>query len=155
MNCTGCSAPIQAGSAINGIYSCKYCGTSIKIAIDKNMSRGNQVEGINGWLAANIKRFPSGKRHLIGKKLASLPQDKVNFLRTLNLLNPVVVTIISFYVGGIFGADRFMVGDKKLGALKLLTFGGFGMWYMFDIFIIGHRAKAINYNRLMQYLGDE
>ena len=42
--------------------------------------------------------------------------------------------LLSFYLG-IVGADRFYRGQPVLGMAKLLTFGGFGFWYMADLVI--------------------
>jgi TM2 domain-containing membrane protein YozV len=38
---------------------------------------------------------------------------------------------------GWLGADRFYLGQIGLGVLKLLTCGGFGIWYLIDYLIIG------------------
>lgn len=46
----------------------------------------------------------------------------------------LVGTIISWFVG-FFGADRIYKGDVGLGILKLLTFGGFGVWWIIDALI--------------------
>lgn len=43
---------------------------------------------------------------------------------------------------GIYGVDRFFIGNKKLGVLKLLTLGGFGIWWLIDIFLFA--TKRIN-----------
>lgn len=43
----------------------------------------------------------------------------------------LVGTVISWTVG-ILGADRFYKGEIGLGVLKLLTLGGFGIWYLVD-----------------------
>lgn len=43
---------------------------------------------------------------------------------------------------GIFGADRFYVGRTGLGILKLLTFGGYFVWWVVDvIFLLQGRMK--------------
>lgn len=34
---------------------------------------------------------------------------------------------------GIFGIDRFHLGKHNTGALKLLTAGGFGIWWLIDL----------------------
>ncbi|MDR2584354.1 MAG: NINE protein [Fibromonadaceae bacterium] len=46
---------------------------------------------------------------------------------------------VLFYLSmiiGYFGADRFYVGKIGTGILKLITIGGFGIWWIIDIIII-------------------
>ena len=45
------------------------------------------------------------------------------------------VFLISLFLG-VFGIDRFYVGQKGLGVFKLLTFGGIGIWWLIDLLII-------------------
>lgn len=40
--------------------------------------------------------------------------------------------ILSILLGE-FGIDRFYLGYIGTGILKLLTFGGFGIWYLIDV----------------------
>ena len=42
---------------------------------------------------------------------------------------------ISLFLGGL-GVDRFLVGDKRAGILKLLTGGGLFIWWLIDLFTI-------------------
>ncbi len=50
----------------------------------------------------------------------------------------LIGTIISWTVG-IIGADRMYKGEVGLGILKLITFGGFGIWYLIDALIWTYR----------------
>ena len=45
------------------------------------------------------------------------------------------MTLLLSYFLGYFGADRFYLGKNRSGLLKLVTFGGFGYWYLIDLFI--------------------
>lgn len=47
----------------------------------------------------------------------------------------IVALILSIFLGEL-GIDRFYLGYIGLGILKLITFGGFGIWYLIDIILI-------------------
>lgn len=51
-----------------------------------------------------------------------------------------LVTYLLLSVGlGIFGLDRFYKGEAGWGVLKLISGGGFGIWYLVDICIYAYR----------------
>jgi hypothetical protein len=47
----------------------------------------------------------------------------------------LAVFFLSF-MWGTFGVDRFYLGKIWTGVLKLLTFGGFGIWVLIDLVLI-------------------
>ncbi len=47
----------------------------------------------------------------------------------------LAVFFLSF-LWGVFGVDRFYLGKVWTGILKLLTFGGFGLWALIDLTMI-------------------
>lgn len=58
--------------------------------------------------------------------MAKNEKKKVNWVLTL---------IMSILFGGL-GVDRFIMGHIGLGILKLITGGGFGIWWLIDIILI-------------------
>ncbi len=46
-----------------------------------------------------------------------------------------VALLLSIFFGPV-GADRFYLGQIGWGALKLITFGGLGVWWLLDIILI-------------------
>ncbi len=46
--------------------------------------------------------------------------------------NRIIALILAMMLG-FFGADRFYLGKYKTGAIKLITFGGLGIWWFIDV----------------------
>lgn len=42
---------------------------------------------------------------------------------------------------GTLGVDRFIMGHVGLGILKLITGGGFGVWWLIDLILIAMKYK--------------
>jgi TM2 domain-containing membrane protein YozV len=64
-------------------------------------------------------------------------ETKREWQRHLTLL------LISF-LAGYFGLDRFYQGQIGWGVIKLVTMGGFGIWYLVDVAIAAYRFGKIN-----------
>jgi TM2 domain-containing membrane protein YozV len=55
--------------------------------------------------------------------------------RTVSPKNWLVVALLSIFLG-ILGIDRFYSGRHDLGILKLLTLGGFCIWWAVDVILV-------------------
>jgi TM2 domain-containing membrane protein YozV len=57
---------------------------------------------------------------------------------TSNMVRPrnwLVAMLLSLFLGYL-GIDRFYLGLNLTGFLKLITLGGFGIWYVIDFLLI-------------------
>jgi hypothetical protein len=72
-------------------------------------------------------------------------QKKSDFMTRFNAQarNPVVIFGFSAFLG-CFGVDRFLLGQIFLGFLKLITGGGFGVWWLIDLFLIAGNTRDKN-----------
>ena len=52
-----------------------------------------------------------------------------------NVKSKTILIILS-YLLGVFGVDRMYLGCYGTGIVKLLTFGGLGIWYFIDLLLI-------------------
>ena len=58
-------------------------------------------------------------------------------------VNWILCLVMSIFFGGL-GVDRFMMGKIGTGILKLITFGGLGIWYLVDIVLIATKYEFKN-----------
>lgn len=58
--------------------------------------------------------------------------------------NPTTALILGLFLG-MWGVDRFYIGDIGLGVGKLFTLGGLGVWAIIDWFLIMSAARKKNY----------
>lgn len=61
----------------------------------------------------------------------------------------VVTLVLSFFLGW-FGADHFYTGHIGTGILKLITGGGFGIWWLIDLILILCNGFSDNEGRLVK-----
>lgn len=60
-------------------------------------------------------------------------------------VNWILALVISILFGSL-GVDRFIMGHILLGILKLITAGGFGIWWIIDIILIASKYPFNNIN---------
>lgn len=56
-------------------------------------------------------------------------------MKEVRKVNWIIALLISIFFGSL-GVDRFVLGHVGLGLLKLITLGGFGVWWLIDVILI-------------------
>ena len=102
---------VQRMGSEEGPYSLQDLATQARAGVLRSNTMVKRADGSGSWFLAS--------------ELPSVFSDK-EWLATL---------LISFFVGW-FGIDRFYLGYTALGILKLITFGGCGIWYVVDLILI-------------------
>ena len=86
--------------------------------------------------------------------LASLSEEQWNSVEYITFKDPTLMLVLSVLVGE-FGVDRFVLGDVKNGAIKLLltVFCLVGLiWWVIDIFKVNKMTLDYNYKLLKDTL---
>jgi len=47
-------------------------------------------------------------------------------------------------IAAIFSLDRFFLGQPGLGILKIISIGGYGIWWLIDLFTVKSRVGSFN-----------
>jgi len=61
----------------------------------------------------------------------------------------MIAAMLSLFLG-VFAIDRFYLARVGTGILKLITFGGFGIWYVIDLILILTGNMKDNFNQPLQ-----
>lgn len=110
-----------------------------------------EQQKVDSLMFALGKLVPQERVYELQQALIAAPDDKYGMLAAFAGKDPIVITVVSIFVGQL-GIDRFLLGDVGLGVLKLLTFGVCGIMWFIDLFIVGKRAKEKNFAQIMQLL---
>lgn len=106
---------------------------------------------IDIFLMQNGHKFPASKIALVEEALVKLDDDQFKSVQYLDYKEPTSILILSAIMGNL-GVDRFVLGEVAYGILKLITFGGFYVWWILDAVSAEDRTKEYNFNLMMQTL---
>ncbi len=95
-----------------------------------------------------MEKLPAELYVTIKEQLLKMDQDEVQ-TKLLMMKNPMTSLLISIFAG-IYGIDRMYIGDTLLGVIKLITCGGFGVWWFIDLFLIIDKTKGKNLEIFMR-----
>lgn len=110
---------------------CRSCGKEVKRDAEICLSCG--AKPLSGKSFCHICGAETNPEAVICIKCgAKLSGDTLSGEKPKSWL---VALLLSIFLGGL-GIDRFYLGYIGLGILKLLTFGGCGIWYLIDLILI-------------------
>ena len=101
------------------------------------------AQKVDMYMMMNSKYFESYHLNAVREKLSSLDDSKSGIVHSLQFKEPTTALIISIF-GGVYGIDRFYIGDTGMGVGKLLTCGGLGIWAIIDWFMIQGATREKN-----------
>ena len=103
-------------------------------------------EFVNGYIALNQKNLPKKYESLrkLESKLNAISEQQQGKVYDVKMKNPKVAFLLS-----IFSLDRFYNGQPILGILKIITFGGLGIWAFIDLFLAAKKTREDNLQRLL------
>lgn len=97
----------------------------------------------NEYLRNKERFFNETDVTFIKKALLSCNDEAFERACRVKLRNPAGMRLLSLVLGT-YGVDRFLIGDIKLGCLKLFTCGGFLILWFVDIIYIKQQTKYFN-----------
>lgn len=108
----------------------------------------NKVDQI---LMAYSSKIPPECINTVRERLLASDNEGSAQIIMSQLKDPTIALILSICLG-VYGVDRFYIGDSGIGIGKLLTCGGCGIWALVDIFMIMDATRRKNMEALMMQL---
>ena len=121
--------------------------TTVEVVGDDFVSKINEkLEDRNiVWLDNNMYLFPKNSRKYLQEMIEKLTNEQFMQVSNISFKKPITMFFVSLFLG-LFGVDRFLLGDIKMGIIKLMTFGGLLVMWAIDLFTINKRTKIYNLN---------
>jgi TM2 domain-containing membrane protein YozV len=99
---------------------------------------------INNFATTYQKCFTQSDFNMVIAFLRTKSVEEIRMITSsFSCIDPNVTQIVSIFLGA-YGVDRFMLGQNTYGAIKLITFGGCGIWAIIDWFQIKRLTKETN-----------
>lgn len=109
-----------------------------------SVAAATRTENINTFVAQKGDWFDPTVLESVKSKLAGLSDTAFTAAINEDYRDPEQMLIWA-----LVGIDRFFLDDTVLGVIKVVTGGGFGIWWIIDLFSIKKRTFAYNYDLLM------
>ncbi len=124
---------------------CKECGQKFKTSKMLQVGRKFYCKDCAQEVLKeqSEKKHSSGTINVINQQNQTAPQE-FSGGRKIVTKDFTTALILSVLLGWL-GADRFYINQTGLGVLKLLTCGGWGVWWLIDIILFA--TKNVKYVR--------
>jgi len=109
------------------------------------------AQKVDMFIMMNNNSFEASQIPVIKKMLLEVDESKWINIEMLQFKNPTTSLIVSL-LAGVYGIDRFIIGDVGLGIGKLLTCGGLGIWAIVDWFMIQSATREKNMKKIQEVL---
>jgi len=104
---------------------------------------------IDNFIISNKDKFIASDLENIRVFMENMPEGQCLNVSKINFTSPGLMLVVSIILG-FLGVDKMVLGDFGLGLLKLITFGGCGMWWIADLFLVMRQTKEFNYRKFLQ-----
>ena len=78
--------------------------------------------------------------------LEKLDDEKLFMLQGAEFQKPSTIFLIALLLGW----ERFWLDDTAMSVVKIITFGGCGIWWLVDVISAKDRAKKFNMKKFVQ-----
>jgi len=106
---------------------------------------------VERFISSRKDYFHPSQLYVVEDKLLAADDRKQNAVQDVQLQNPTIFMIVSILFGWL-GFDRFLIGDKVMGIVKLCTLGGLGLLTLLDWIRGGSVVREKNFKAVMNVL---
>ena len=90
-----------------------------------------------------LRRFPEKERADIEQKIMAFNEEDFTKLKNVKIFSVEGIDWVSWLIGE-FGVDRFIIGDKKNGIIKLCLCWSIIPWFVDSFFLIRKATRNVN-----------
>jgi len=105
---------------------------------------------VDMFIASEGDKFPPEKLFLMRDQLLKLDESQLDAVQSVKYKKPTKILIFSIFLG-LFGVDRFILGQIVIGFSKLLTVGWLS-YGLIDWFFIKGATRKRNYKKYSEVL---
>lgn len=103
------------------------------------------------WYYENENLFSEDGSKVVREALEYGENQDFNKLMKIKLKNPNKTLILAITLG-LFGIDRFYLRSFPLGIVKMMTIGGCGIMWLYDVIYARKYAMRYNLQKVMEIL---